>query len=144
MHKRKKVSQEEASCDLTPMIDVVFQLIIFFIVTANLDQQSIKEDIILPDAPNAIRQKKKHPNQITVQVDGSGDVFIGGGPPFTIRELKQTLRSAVNTAGADNIPVLIRGDKTTRHRAIRKVMDACAEVGIYKIRFAGMQIEGSG
>jgi len=134
---RKRKKQIEAEINMTPMIDVVFQLIIFFIVTTNLDQESILEAITLPVAPYSREVQRKDPRQITVQVDRRGRYYIGSAP-YDLRGLNMVLKNTVRRSGA-NIPILIRGDVNTTHKYIRRAMDACARVGLYRIKFAAMK-----
>ena len=140
--KKKARAQLEASADLTPMIDVVFQLIIFFIVTANLDQQQVRKDIELPQVIHGVEEKRKDPRQVTIQISRSGKFFIGSRASSEA-DLQHQLNLAVNAAGSDT-PVLIRGDVDCTHRSVRTAMDICARVGIYKIRFAGNVPKGQG
>jgi biopolymer transport protein ExbD len=132
---KKKRRVADASTDLTPMIDVVFQLIIFFIVTANLDQQQVKKDIELPPVLYGVEEKRKDPRQVTIQVTKTGRFYIGSRQSSEA-DLQHQLNLAVTYGGTD-IPVLIRGDVNTTHRSVRTAMDICARAGIYKIRFAG-------
>ncbi len=135
--KKRRISKEEAAVDLTPMIDVVFQLIIFFVVTVNLDQKAVMESIRLPPSKNSREEPKKDPRQVTIQVDEKGGFFIGSSR-LPLRQLKIVLRNTYKTAGKD-VPMLIRGDERAPHKHIRKAMDACAGAGFYKIKFAGMK-----
>ena len=135
---RKAKKQIEAEINMTPMIDVVFQLIIFFIVTVNLDQESILEQIELPDAPHSIEIIRKDPRQVTIQVDSRGRYYIGSGAPYSLRELNIVLRNTVKRGGL-HIPILIRGDERTTHKYIRRAMDVCAREGLYRIKFAAMK-----
>ena len=140
MPGRRQRKHEESAVDLTPMIDVVFQLIIFFVVTVNLDQQSVLEEIDLPDAKYSREEKRKDPRQVTIQVDKKGNYYIGASK-LTLRELNGVLRNTVRTAGVGNVPVLIRGDVGAAHKNVRRVMDICAAAGLYKIKFAGLKQE---
>ena len=142
MGRRNRRKVEESKCDLTPMIDVVFQLIIFFIVTANLDQQSVMKKIKLPPSPNAETQETRPPNQISIQVADDGTYYIGSSPQ-TKKQLESVLEGTAKACGGgQNVPVLIRGDMRTSHADIKIVMDICAASGIAKIRFAGMKLKG--
>lgn len=138
MSRHRKKFGEDAQVDLTPMIDVVFQLIIFFVVTVNLDQQSLLESITLPTAKDSREEPRKDPRQITIQVDAKGSYYIGSSP-LTLRVLQKTLKHAVRNAGTTEIPILIRGDMHSTHKYIRRVMDSCSSVGLYKIRFAALK-----
>jgi len=133
-----KRAPAEVSMDMTPMIDVVFQLMIFFLVTINMDQEQLLKDLVLPPSYYSKEQKTKDPFQLTIQVSEDGKYYLGN-QPVNIQRLRVVLQDAVRRVGAPNLPVLIRGDKDARHKAIRDVMDSCSELGIYKIRFAGLK-----
>ena len=135
---KKSGSSGGAGLDLTPMIDVVFQLIIFFVVTVNLDQQNVLETISLPESRYSQKDEGKDPDQITIQVTDEGKFFIGQ-TQFQLRSLRLLLKNAVAHSPRKNIPVLIRGDLDARHRYVRRAMDACTEAGLYQIRFAALK-----
>ena len=122
---------------MTPMIDVVFQLIIFFIVTINLEQ-NYNEDIILEDAPHAqtIKTQDQDPKTLIIEVDKRGWISLHGAVVD-----KQMLANLVRRRyiSIGEFPVLIRGDYRTRHRDIRSVMDICSSSGIWKITFAAIK-----
>ncbi len=138
---RAKRTAEVSAVDLTPMIDVVFQLIIFFVVTANLQQESVLKHIVLPMAPHS-KKHEKHPSQITLQVDARGRFYVGKSSPLRLSRIRGLLRNAVRIAGNHHIPVLIRGDGDARHKGVRKLMDVCAGEGLYRLSFATMQQRG--
>ena len=115
-----RLSRDEMSTDMTPMIDMVFQLMIFFIVTIKMDQDQINEEIT-----------------IIIEVDQRGRISLGGTfmrPGL----LKAILQGAVSKTGF-GIPILIRGDKATPHQDIRRVMDICSDVGLWRVQFAAIQ-----
>lgn len=140
--KRKKKKGEDANVDLTPMIDVVFQLIIFFVVTVNLDQQNLLETITLPESKNSRQDEVKDPDQITIQVTAKGKYYVGK-TQFKLRSLRMLLKNTVARSPRKDIPILVRGDMEARHRYVRRVMDACTEAGLYKIRFAALKKKAS-
>jgi len=127
----------DAGMNMTPMIDVVFQLIIFFVTTA--DQQNKEADLKLKMAmaPNGVAVEKKDPRTITVDVDNKGRVFINR-TPLTIGALKAILGNAVQRYG-QTLPVVIRGDRRTQHEAIRSVMDACSFAGLWRVKFSAVK-----
>mgnify|MGYP001574882602 CR=1 FL=1 len=124
------------------MIDCVFQLMIFFIVTFKLDNDLIDEKIKLAKSPNGPAIEKKAPGTLIVEVDRKGTIKSGA----TVYPNKETLRGVVismaNRIGANNVYVLIRADKDTEHYYVRQVMDRCTEAGVWKIRFAAMKHKG--
>jgi biopolymer transport protein ExbD len=65
------------SLNLTPMIDVVFLLIIFFIVSSNLIQQDVSVQIDLPQAETAVPTEESTTHKITINIPKSGTILIG-------------------------------------------------------------------
>ena len=132
---RRKRSSDACELDMTPMIDVVFQMIIFFIVTLKMDEKK-KESIELEDARQAPTYKGEDPRTIVIEVDKRGWLSINS---FQIKDsgLKGIIRQRYNKFGM--FPVMIRADRRTKHKDVRKVMDICTEVGIWKIDFAAMK-----
>lgn len=133
----RRTSDEEMAINMTPMIDVVFQLIIFFITTVDMENKALETKIKMAMAPHGPVVEKKDPRTIMVDVDDKGKISIAhvGMSPAV---LKQVLRKAVADYGS-NIPVVIRGDSKTRHEDIKTVMDACAAAGLWKVKFAAIK-----
>ena len=131
---------EEAKIDMTPMIDIVFQMIIFFVVTIELDRQIIDEKIILADSPAGPAVERRDPRTITVDVDEFGNISIA-----RTRVNENTLRAILTQArgayGADT-PVHIRGDHRTSHSHIRRALNAAGESGLYRISIIALKEVG--
>ena len=126
---------------MTPMIDVVFQMIIFFVCTAQLEQDMFSEFINLPDSPNAPEMaQEKDPRTITIEVDAKGKVSIAQ-TPLSVSKLRKVLTKTVADYGqyGITIPILIRADARTQHRHIKNVMDVCTSSGLYKIAFVAVK-----
>lgn len=130
-----KKRSEDAVCDMTPMIDVVFQLIIFFIVTIKMDEQQ-NEDIILEDSVNGPIIESLDPETVIIEIDQRGWITMRNCP-LTVSALKNMLKHKTIKYG--QYPVLIRADYRTRHKDIKKVMDVCTMVGLWRINFAAVQ-----
>ena len=120
--------------DMTPMIDVVFQLIIFFIVTIKMEQD-INPDIELEEARHGPVIEKEDPRTMTVEIDRRGWISMHGAQ-LTKQKFQKIMRARYNRYG--QFPVLIRGDRRTTHRDIKAVMDICTSVGIWRINFAAI------
>ncbi|MEE9369686.1 MAG: biopolymer transporter ExbD [Pontiella sp.] len=139
---RKNIQQSNSGgINMTPMIDVVFQMIIFFVCTAQLEQEQFSEFIKLPDSPNASAvAEAKDPRTITIEVDGKGKVSIAR-TPLTLSKLRKILNKTVADYGVHgpSIPILIRADTETRHASVKQVMDACTTAGLYKIAFVAVK-----
>ena len=138
---RQQREEDYLSGNLTAMIDVVFQLIIFFVVTTNLQAKSIDERIHLALAPNGQPLKVKNPLEINIDVDSKGRISIARNA-VSLSLLNTILRKAALEYGQDNVPVVIRGDAEAKHTAIRNVLNACGQAGIYKIKFAALKERG--
>lgn len=135
MPKRKS---ESCAIDMTPMIDVVFQLMIFFIVTINMSD-NVNPEIRLEKGPHGTLIDNKMPKTVfTVEVDRKGSISIHN-LRMDRQRFRQIVKARYNRMG--EFPLLIRGDYRTPHAEIRKVMDMCTEIGIYKVWFAAIQKE---
>jgi biopolymer transport protein ExbD len=127
--------------NMTPMIDVVFQMIIFFVCTAQLEQEQFSEYINLPASPNAPEMaQEKDPRTITIEVDEKGKVSIAR-TPLSMAKLRKVLTKTVADYGeyGITIPILIRADAGTNHAYVRQVMDTCTSSGLYKIAFVAVK-----
>jgi biopolymer transport protein ExbD len=120
---------DESSVDITPMLDVVFIMLIFFIVTATF----IKEagiDVDKPSAATAIVQEKA---AILVAIDANNNVWINR------RQVDlRSVRSIVERLHAENPKgtLVIQADKESKNDTLVQVMDASRRAGIYDIALA--------
>ena len=123
--------------NMTPMIDIVFQMIIFFICTSELEKFDADEEVRLHMAPHGPQIEEQNPLTVTVNVRADGEIRIAG---FTLNQ--KTFRGVMATSVARHgteIPVVIRGDFRTAHQHIRTVMDACKDVGLRRVSFAAVK-----
>lgn len=134
--------REEVGMDMTPMIDIVFQLIIFFVITIELDRQVFNERIILALSPSGPAIEKKDPRTIVVEVDEKGRISIARNR-LSFGLLTTILKNAVAQYGSST-PVQIRGDRKTKHEHIRKVMEACGRAGIWRVSFVATKEKAKG
>jgi biopolymer transport protein ExbD len=135
MGKRKVATCE---IDMTPMIDVVFQLMIFFLVTINMSD-NMNPEIKLEKGPNGIPIDSRMPKTVfTVEVDKNGNISIHN-LRLDMQRFRFIIKARYNRIG--EFPLLIRGDYRTQHADIRKVMDMCTEIGLYKVWFAAIEKE---
>ncbi len=137
MAKRKA---EDAKLDMTPMIDIVFQMIIFFVVSIELDRQVIDENIILAESRHGPAIEKRDPRTITVEVSERGDLSIAR-TTMTAGTLTAILRQARGLHGPE-VPVHIRGDRGASHADIRRVMNAAGRAGLWRISIIALKEEG--
>lgn len=132
---RKK--PEDMAVNMTPMIDVVFQLIIFFVTTVDLENKALETKVRMAMAPHGPVEQKKDPRTIMVDVDDQGNFSIAH-TRISLGVLRNILKKAVAEYG-QTTPVVIRGDIKTRHEYIKAVMDACASAGLWKVKFAAIK-----
>ncbi|MGN1360587.1 MAG: ExbD/TolR family protein [Kiritimatiellia bacterium] len=141
MAKSKKNRNQECGLDMTPMIDVVFQLIIFFVVTLKMTD-NINEEIELEDGKNGQVIKEMPPTTLIVEVDAKGRISINNLGMDTSR-LASIIKGRVSRMGND-FPLLIRADKRARHDMVRRVMDTCTQCGVWKLSFVAIQEHKAG
>ena len=82
-----------AGLELTPMIDVVFLLMIFFLVASKLDEADRSIDVVLPQA-SAAKPLTARPREFVINIDRAGNYFAGARP-VALDELGRLLRQAV-------------------------------------------------
>lgn len=127
----------DAKMDMTPMIDIVFQLIIFFVVTVDMQNKALETNVRMAMAPNGPVEEVKDPRTVVVDVEADGTISIMR-TPLSEGQLYTVLKKAVNTSG-QSTPVVIRGDLAAKHEIIKKVMDVCGKAGLWKLRFAALK-----
>ncbi|HKK18688.1 MAG TPA: biopolymer transporter ExbD [Opitutales bacterium] len=124
----------EEDIDLTPMIDVVFLLIVFFMTVANMIT-SEKVEIDMPVATHSvIPEEFGGRSTITVMQDGS---IFAGVRPVDLDGLEEILQREINND--PELKVYVRADSFTEHQFVNDVMEVCAAVGIYNVIFAAYQ-----
>ncbi|MBP5511759.1 MAG: biopolymer transporter ExbD [Kiritimatiellae bacterium] len=138
-----KLKSEECAMDMTPMIDVVFQLIIFFVVTLKMTDDTNK-DIILEEGKDGetLTQDNMPPTTLEIEVDEFGKISIHNAK-LSPSDLAGILRNRVNKYG-NEFPVLIRADKRTQHKDVKRVMDVCTASGVWKLSFVAIQEQKAG
>ncbi len=120
--------------DLTPMIDIVFLLIVFFMTVANVVTAQ-KKPIEVPVASKAnVPETQENREVITVVPDGQ--IYLGT-QAVSIEDLKAIVTEGIRTVR--DYQVLLRVDSLTHFTHTRDVMTACAEVGAVDIIFATYQ-----
>jgi biopolymer transport protein ExbD len=122
-----KSSRALSALNLTPLIDVVFLLLVFFLVASRLSEEDRKLDVVLPSAGSA-QPMTAEPREIIVSIDQSGKFFLDA-KVVTEQELKGILEKAVADNPAQQ-SVIIRGDRRTPFQYVVTVMDLCNQAGV--------------
>jgi biopolymer transport protein ExbD len=130
--------EDEPEVNLTPLIDVVFLLLIFFMVSTTFEHQS-RIQIELPEATASPEEFEEE--SLEIVIDAQGRYFIGEEQVVNT-ELK-TLKSAISQAVGDRgtVPVTIRADASTPHQAVITALDATSQLGLTQISLATSRIE---
>jgi biopolymer transport protein ExbD len=121
--------------EMTPMIDIVFLLMIFFLVASKLDEDDRALDVVLPQAA-AAQPLTTRPREFVINIDRAGNYFAGVRP-VRLEELQDLLVQAA----ADNPArqtVIVRADEEAAHKHVVAAMDACVQAGIedYQVQAA--------
>ncbi len=121
--------EEETAIDITPMLDVVFIMLIFFIVTATF----VKEAGIDVNRPEATTAVKKENANILIAIGPNNDVWIDKRQ-IDIRSVRPNIERlhAENPQGS----VVIQADKESKTDTLIQVMDAARQAGIYNVSIA--------
>lgn len=120
--------------NMTPMIDVVFLLIIFFLVSSHLARQENQIEMRLPVAKSADDDANQDAPRVTVNVKEDGTTWIAGRP-VAPEVLTQRLTVARDQQG-ENLEVRIRGSRVAPYAFFEPIMLACTESGIWNVTFA--------
>ena len=131
---------------MTPMIDVVFLLIIFFMIVTDLTQQEL-EDLVLPKADMAQKDENPPEKRMIINITRPGHYIVKRIDKGVVDDCIDQIRNQLATMvqffdreddGCSKQPVLIRSDLHTEFKYIQKVMQICGEEGIkiYKIELA--------
>jgi len=133
--RRKEQPTEDFA--MTPMIDMVFLLLVFFMCVSSLAQADKKLKLDLPESAES-----KVPEDLTgrgvVSVDASGRVYLGA-TPVELDGLTDAVR--VELARRPGLRVLVRAERSVAFRDIKRVLKACAEAGAGEVIYATFQAD---
>lgn len=124
---------DKLELDITPLIDVVFLLLIFFMVSTTFEHES-EVNITLPEASKEIAQAK--PDAINIAIDNQSRIYINE------KELLNSQISTIKEAIYDisvalpDAPIIISADQEAPFQMVIRTMDAARQLGLVKITFA--------
>lgn len=130
----KTLADEEPSINMTPMVDVVFQLILFFLLGTKFTEMERKIGIEIPRVTEAQSLPAAPARQI-VNVHGDGSVTLDGAL-VTLEEL--AARLAAQRKESSDLGVLVRGAAAGQFQRIAEVLVACKQAGIQELGIAVM------
>lgn len=125
--------RDELNLDITPLIDVVFLLLIFFMVSTTFDHES-EVNITLPKASKEIAQAK--PDAINIAIDNQSRIYIN--EKELLNSQISTIKEAIFDIAANlpDAPIIISADEEAPFQMVIKTMDAARQLGLVKITFA--------
>jgi len=132
--KLRAREREEPTVDLTSLIDVVFLLLIFFMVSTNFERQAVLK-VDLPEA-SAVEAPVEEPEKLELVIDPKGRMYLNDQQLLDDR--RQTLIAAFEQAAGNrrDLPLLLRADRMTPHHYVVMIMDVAAELGFNNLSIA--------
>ncbi len=125
---------EPPDINLTPLIDVVFLLLIFFMVSTTFKEDA-RIQVQLPEAQGE-DVPAEEPRVLEIIIDGTGTFYVNERMVVD-RELATLKKAIAGAAGEDReIPVVIKADAKTPHQAVMTAMDAASQLGLLRFAFA--------
>ena len=131
---RRRAAEEDASLTMTPLIDVVLLLLIFFMVSTSFVKQS-QISIRLPEAESAAIVEEV-PQQLDVMITEQGTFLVNGRELVNSRP--ETIRNALEklSGGDTSLPLTISADANARHQFVVTAMDVAGKLGFVRISIA--------
>ena len=128
--------QRDNSINLTPLIDVVFLLLIFFMVTTTFTRET-RMLISLPEAESESIAREKKVVELVVSKDGS---YAVDGQSLINRDIKTIMAALKDASAGDNkMPLVITADALSTHQAVITAMDAAGRLGFEALKIATQQ-----
>lgn len=127
---------EGVEVNLTPLIDVVFLLLIFFMVSSTFDRHA-KLKVQLPQAEAQMQQAQDNP--VVLSIDANGKYYIDDRQ--VINEQLETLKNALRQTVGErtDVTLLLRADGRTPHQSVVRAMDAASQLGLTKLSIATVE-----
>ncbi len=119
---------------MTPMIDVVFLLLIFFLVSSHLSKQESNLELQLPVASTGADDLDQQTPRITINVEADGSLWLAGRP-IGAGQLVDNFQLARKKEG-DDLEVRIRGSRTAPYSSVEPIMLACTKAQIWNVTYA--------
>ncbi len=129
------LSEPSDDFELTPMIDVVFLLIAFFMTVSSLLSEELIE-ITMPESDEAKVPEEKQGRQF-ISVTADGSIYLGAFRVEDMATLSQQIRERASVQA--DFKVYLRADAGVAHKEVKKVMEAVADGGVFDIIFATEQ-----
>ena len=130
------------SFDITPLIDIVFQLVIFFLAATYIVRSDANEKVTLPKATMAQDQPPASARRFVITITAERAWLLGNRRTERAAVEQQLLAAAQTSEQAAEVEVRLRADARVPYSEIEPLMLTCAKLGIRKLGFAVLH-EGS-
>ena len=129
----KSKNKDEFNLDITPLIDVVFLLLIFFMVSTTFKHES-EINITLPSASNKPVDAK--PDAINIGLDLTGNIYING--TALVNSEFKTIKTALldKIENSDKPPIIISADANVKYQSVVHLLDILRQLELVKITYA--------
>jgi len=136
MNLRPDRRDERVDVNLTSLIDVVFLLLIFFMVSTTFDRHA-KLKVELPEASAKTEQQIEEP--VVLSIDVKGNYFINDRQ--VVNTQLETLKIALQKTIADkkDVSLVLRADAKTPHQSVVRAMDAASQLGLTRLSIATIE-----
>lgn len=132
MNFRKQATSDPPGFQIAPMVDIVFLLLIFFLVTWNFARYETELDVKVPTAKEG-KESRRAAGEVIINVKTDGTIVMNRRV-MSGEELAGTLRK-ISEIYPDQA-VVLRGDESTDYRHIVGVLDICRSANIWNVAFA--------
>ncbi len=140
MNLRPGNKEDNVEVNLTPLIDVVFLLLIFFMVSTTFDRHA-KLKVSLPEASTKATQQQSDP--LVLSIDAKGDYFLNERQ--IVNQQLDTLKQAIlktlseKNVNVEDVSLVLRADANTPHQSVVRAMDAASQLGLTKLSIATVE-----
>ena len=133
-------TKEEPTVDMTSLIDVVFLLLLFFMVSTTFERQALMK-VELPEA-SAVEDRVEVPDGLELVIDGEGHMYLKD--QRLIDSEPRTIQAAMQQEAGENrdLPLILRADRQTPHHFVVTAMDVAAQLGFRNLSIATDRADG--
>ena len=140
MNLRPGHKEDSVEVNLTPLIDVVFLLLIFFMVSTTFDRHA-KLKVSLPEASTKATQQQNDP--LVLSIDAKGNYFLNEHQVVNqqLGTLKQAILKTLSEKNVNikDVSLVLRADANTPHQSVVRAMDAASQLGLTKLSIATVE-----
>jgi biopolymer transport protein ExbD len=140
MNLRPGHKEESVEVNMTALIDVVFLLLIFFMVTTTFDRHA-RLKVSLPESSAKTVQQQDEP--LVLSIDAKGNYFLNDRQIVNqqLDTLKQALQKVIGEKNQDykDVALVLRADANTPHQAVVRAMDAASQLGMSRLSIATVE-----